>query len=702
MNSNSAFRYLSGIFFGYMFLMAIAGIFLNFSYIPYGDMWNGTLGFFLKVQDGQYSEWWSFHNDHRIILARILFWVDYQFFGGLSIFLMISNAVLELLICYVYWLYLKKISEKNQYLKENSLVLWFLFAGCLFSWIQEENLTWAFQSQFFLAQLIPLLALYFLGEYTAKKNTKYFIFATLFGLLSAGTMANGILIFPLIFLYLIVTRQGIYKCIIAFLFSVLVPALYFQGYVRPAKDGFLFDVLLNNFPQIIHFSIVYLGGPFAYLGGFGSLRALSALFFGIMFVALFIGAIYRILKSKQADPYIISLIFFILYILATSIITGIGRLVVGIDSALASRYTTPVIMAWVALAIVIEAAIHTRSCKAKIVTFLILIFIIVPTIFYQINALKNNTQDLYQRKIGALALTLNVRDNFYIEKLFPIPDYALTISRFANSKNYSFFGISPYHEINNSADSYFFSAALDNCHESIRVDVTNLDLTGYARVEGMTLWENSENSNELIKFIDEGSGLISGFAFINNSGFAKNITKDAESLKYNKFTGYIKTSEKGRRIRAINSAFDCRAEFFLEPNLNPAFQLQQNLVRPTISYSDVTENIGFNGRDFRKTQKDGSTILGSHLNSDADKGHIIFRARPGDIFNYRSGPTKGHQIMKILNTDISILLPVTTDWVSIKFIGPQLPKKFDVMILDSGSDWGEWSAIELTELSKNN
>ena len=56
-----------------MVLLAMIGGVRRYSPIPFGDMWNGTLGFFVRIQDGDYSAWWAQHNEHRIVLARILF-----------------------------------------------------------------------------------------------------------------------------------------------------------------------------------------------------------------------------------------------------------------------------------------------------------------------------------------------------------------------------------------------------------------------------------------------------------------------------------------------------------------------------------------------------------------------------------------------------------------------------------------------------
>ena len=80
-----------GAYVIFMVFIAIFGGAYLYSPIPYWDMWGGYLDFFLRVNNGDYGVWWSQHNEHRIILSRLLFWLDLKWFGGVSIFLIVFN-----------------------------------------------------------------------------------------------------------------------------------------------------------------------------------------------------------------------------------------------------------------------------------------------------------------------------------------------------------------------------------------------------------------------------------------------------------------------------------------------------------------------------------------------------------------------------------------------------------------------------------
>ncbi|MBC7488878.1 MAG: hypothetical protein H7240_01460, partial [Glaciimonas sp.] len=129
--------------------LAIIGGIRAYSPIPFWDMWDGYLGFYVKVTSGDWSAWWAQHNEHRIVLARLFFWLDLAFFKGQGWFLIIVNYALQSMVCILFWVIWKETKgEKNNWLGF-FLICW------LFWWIQKNNLEWGFQSQFILAQLLP-------------------------------------------------------------------------------------------------------------------------------------------------------------------------------------------------------------------------------------------------------------------------------------------------------------------------------------------------------------------------------------------------------------------------------------------------------------------------------------------------------------------------------------------------------------------
>lgn len=132
-------------------LLAVVGGILTFSPVPFWDMWDGGLGFYVR-QMTDVSQWWAQHNEHRIVLSRILFFLDYRYFDSNGAVLVVINY---LLACSTFgllaWCALQRDASRR---RDGRMIAAFILC-CALLWTQSNNLTWAFQSQFFLANLLP-------------------------------------------------------------------------------------------------------------------------------------------------------------------------------------------------------------------------------------------------------------------------------------------------------------------------------------------------------------------------------------------------------------------------------------------------------------------------------------------------------------------------------------------------------------------
>lgn len=329
-------RFLTGLAIFYI-LSVIWGAYRFYSPIPQGDMWHGYVDFYLHLLDGDKSAWWGQHNEHRIIFSRILFYLDLAFLGGQSRLLVPVNVIFMMSMWYMILVYANKfiynkIDNKHFYY---IVVLITVFA---YSWKQDENITWAFQSVFWAAYIFPLLAFYFLARSAINKEKElmYFIASASFGILSAGTMANGILALPLMVVMAVFIRKKYsYTLILTVLaLMVVIPFLYY--YQTPAEHTSFIDNVLNFPLRTVVFFIEYVGAP--------PKSIVVSFILGLAHLYMIYIAIKNIRQHKD-NPLYISIIAFLLYYLATAIATSGGRVEHGINSALVGRYTTPAILA---------------------------------------------------------------------------------------------------------------------------------------------------------------------------------------------------------------------------------------------------------------------------------------------------------------------------------------------------------------------
>jgi hypothetical protein len=68
---------------GFSFLaLACLGIFNNYTPVPFWDMWERVVFFGSRVADNDLSAFLEPHNNHRIFLSNLLFYIDQIVFGG--------------------------------------------------------------------------------------------------------------------------------------------------------------------------------------------------------------------------------------------------------------------------------------------------------------------------------------------------------------------------------------------------------------------------------------------------------------------------------------------------------------------------------------------------------------------------------------------------------------------------------------------
>jgi hypothetical protein len=422
-------------------VLAIVGGIRAYSPVPFWDMWDGYLGFFSKVMSGDMSAWWAQHNEHRIVLARVFFWMDLALFAGQGWFLIVVNYLLQAIVCILFWTIWKESRNEKHHWIGYFLIAW------LFWWIQKNNLEWGFQSQFILAQLLPLAALYFLhrAAHSESNFNKWYVLALCLGILSIGSMANGVLALPIMMVYAVLARMGLRRIVILCVASVFALMAYFYGYVAPAGHGSLGHALRTNPFGLLHFIAVYMGGAFSF--GNKHVGIWTATIAGIFLVMSSVFFAFKALANPTEETLRLALLAFILYIGGTALGTAGGRLIFGVDQALASRYMTPTLMAWAALLILYLPQINSLrpSLQNQLwVWFITILLFMLPT---QLESLASEKARNLDRKLAALAVELGLKDESQINHVFPSVPWILDIAEKPIAKNWSIFGMAPIKDL---------------------------------------------------------------------------------------------------------------------------------------------------------------------------------------------------------------------------------------------------------------
>jgi hypothetical protein len=679
-----------------MVLISICGGVRGYSPIPYWDMWDGTLNFVIKVSDGDWGAWWAQHNEHRIILSRLLFWADINWFGGLGISLIVANYFIVGASAFVLFRILHAYACK-EINKDLQFVIGFFIVGWLFQWMQSQNFVWGFQSQFLLVQLLPLCSFYYLSKSisfnSAGRGT--FSIACLFGLLSVGTMANGVIVLPMMVIYAILYRQTKFRIATLSALTFFSSYLYLVDYVSPGGHGSLFKTITDNPIGLAEYALTYLGSPFHYLAR-GLMKGLVAPMAGFIFITLYVVLIKKSFASIQNNPLKFALIFFIAFIVATATLTGGGRLLFGVQQALDSRYTTPAIMAWATLLILYSPAIPALMSKAGKLGVFLLICFCLAIFTLQFKALGSESQLNFSKQVAGLALAMGIPDSDRIAAVYPSAEGALGISAIAKQKKLSFFAIEPYISAGKPLGDSFIGDNLEECIGYVdSVDLLKGQLK-FGRVSGWIFNPKSQSTPESIAFLNQNNKVV-GYAVVGSRRLDVKKSINSSAVRTG-FEGYINLNYGGGPITIHGSNGSCLTKPLILP-IKPfiAFEDNPSPEKTEISVSKVRQANQWRGADFDRSEFKGMSVYGSYINSDADIGAIELIIRPGDKLFYRSGPTSGSQILEVPGKNISAILPKAQNWTVLEFNGLSGPNGGDVLIRieDKGANWGEWSAIAI-------
>lgn len=498
--------------------LAIIGVVGIFSPVPFWDMWDGGLAFYLATSSGDYGLWFAQHNEHRIVLSRLLFWLEYHVFGGMAVFLIVMNYVIVAMAVLLFWrIALARLAAKEDQRYLAALVACFTTAW-LYQWMQFENLSWSFQSQFFLAQLVPVLAFYLLHKSVPPDATVYprpallfFGLACLTGIASAGTMANGVLALPLMTAYALLARMRWWQVFFLAVLSMLMLGLYFYDYYSPGHHGSISEAILQTPLQLAFYTALYLGTPFYYLFGQalpGTIAAVSATFIMAM---VSLTCLYQGVRNPHANTLTLALVFGVIYLMGTAVGTGGGRLIFGVSQAVSSRYSTPALMAWACILMLILPWLWRTVRRFPLPASVVVTALLALMLTQQLKALSPPPHVAAERNVAGLALELGILDEAQINLVHPAADSLVRRMAFVSQNSLAFFGAYPWRDLRETLGAATPSLHLPTCVGN--VDVANIVPTdpSYIRIDGWLINNEERVVPELIT-IASNRGHIAGYA----------------------------------------------------------------------------------------------------------------------------------------------------------------------------------------------
>lgn len=519
--------------------LTIVGMARWYSPVPFWDMWGTYLYAYMAYLDGTWRNLFAQTNEHQVWISNIFYFWDIRFFGGRSLLLQPLNFLLAVGL----WLTLAAIARRLLRAREDIVLpVILLLAAPTFSWLQEPNFTWGYQTQFFLAYLLPLAAfscLAMAGRETAA--TRWFIGAVFLGIASLGSMANGVLVLPLMAVMALLQNTPRRAAMIAAI-AALTLTFWFHGYrfvPRPSVE--LWDALV--------FVLSFLGLPFALILG-----AKAGLAAGFVFVAASIAHGWRWLRRATArEPLTLGLLVMLGYIGLSAASMALGRGNVE-GAALALRYATPSLLGWSILGLLtLHAFLGHRRCGPIAAAAGIAIAIgLLPrqlTVMSDVGPIT-----VHDKMYGALALKLRVRDPDTIDNIYPVdPDslqFVWAVAADAERRGLSIMGepalTAAAREIGKPA-----AAGFSPCAGHVDFERPTPD-GQFNRVTG---WIFDAEKTDVPKFV-----YIAGADTIEGIGVTGLIRRDVAEIVHARalmggFSGFVRTNRAEKTLRIL-----CRRE----------------------------------------------------------------------------------------------------------------------------------------------
>lgn len=464
-----------------------------FTGVPYMDMFDGTLYFYTKFSQGNWFSLWEQHNEHRIVLSKLLFLINMYLANGTTPFLEIIELGLAASMACLLVLFSQKIVAGPLL----SILNLSIIALC-FSMGQEQNFSSVFQSQFFLVYVLPLMCMYFAHRAVqdGRDHWRNFAISTVCAVLSALSMANGVFAVPMLLVYGILMNIGWRRIAILVMVSALVFVTYLYNY--HSVQGHTDPLTAIRHPiALLEFVCVYMG---------------HSMLVGFVIILASIYAFGYYLSKRKSHSAETALLGFIGFVILSAFITALGRVGFGQDAARSSRYATPAIAMIASLFILYRPLLALAgrwSFLQKPETGVLFLFLLVTG---QKETLVVPPKQNFNAILGALALELRAQDQEIVGAIYPASRmaWAIETSAQARADHLMIWGMAPIRDSKLLYGSHIAVPNPQDCLLSVEM-VTKIDMG--QRING---WLGlPAATNEMIYLTDQ-SGAIFGVGLIGD------------------------------------------------------------------------------------------------------------------------------------------------------------------------------------------
>jgi hypothetical protein len=250
--------------------------------------------------------------------------------------------------------------RKNLFYRSSrvSLLLYLPVSLLLFSFRQFESILWGINLLIYMGIFGSVAAFYFLGS--GRTVDLRFAVSLLCGVLASFSWSTGLFVWPIGLLQILISkRRSIGSTSLWTLIGIVVWSVYSYGWYpifSPSQYAYSFQHHVEG----IEFFLANLASPFVLSSW------LMAFLFGLVLAVVGLVIMIQMIRGGLAKKSIFGLSL-VMYSVAASVATTVGRSFLGVPGALASRYTPNAAIGIIGLYILVLSI--SRATRTKRSTF---------------------------------------------------------------------------------------------------------------------------------------------------------------------------------------------------------------------------------------------------------------------------------------------------------------------------------------------
>ena len=537
-----------------LFVSSILSVHSSYLAAPYGDVW-WFIRDIAKFRDGQIglSFLWHQHSEHRLVLPRLILWIDlccFRFRGIFPVFVSFALQVGEALLL---WFAFCRIGENDRYSK---LAYGGVVCGLMLSPSQLENFILPFNVQFPLAFFMATVSIFLILHYcqSSSADLPALILGISAGICGTLSLGSGLLVWPFLLLicWLECEKSDTFQIVV--ITTLVIGILYFAGYVSPRERANPF-ASLGHPVQVAAFAFTFLAGAFS------SNPAAFAGIFGLTWfcIAALAFAFYIRARSVRFWRSCAFFIYLALYIAATAILAALGRINYGPSEAVSIRYRTPALIFWASvLGLGVSvwnrvAAEWSRNLCISALAVLFLVFFVAPN---QREPVRHFEQLSTTINDCAIAVAFDASDLAYSQLFSPRPDFVRDYTPYLRENQLSLFTNPLLTARGKILNAYFLTIPSEECSGTLE---GKRDLNNGSAHRGSVFgwaWLRTEGRGPAQVVLADERGIIVGLA--NGMQPRPDVAARFHNTDYlaSGWSGYFHAEPSSRAINAYAISVD--------------------------------------------------------------------------------------------------------------------------------------------------